>query len=128
VPKVVRPSYVLAFGYVFADTADKAYGAFKARASTAEIVRVATDCLLWQTLASVLVPGAIINVAANNTARLVQGMQSLPPVARKWTPTIVGLGLIPFIIHPIDTGIDYVFDNTIRRVWLAEDEPNKKDP
>ena len=29
----------------------------------------------------------------------------------------VGLALIPFIIHPIDNGVDYLFDNTLRKAW-----------
>lgn len=34
---------------------------------------------------------------------------------RKWGPTAIGLLAIPFIIHPIDHGVDYVMDETYRK-------------
>lgn len=42
----------------------------------------------------------------------------LSKVARKWTPTAVGLGIIPFIVHPIDEAVTWGMDETVRK-WLA---------
>lgn len=38
------------------------------------------------------------------------------PAVRKWTPTFVGLGSIPFIVKPIDHLVDVLMDNTYRKV------------
>jgi hypothetical protein len=36
--------------------------------------------------------------------------------ARKWMVTGIGLGVIPFIVHPIDNGVHVVMDNTTRKI------------
>lgn len=47
-----------------------------------------------------------------------QAKQLLSKVARKWTPTAVGLGIIPLIVTPIDHAVTLGMDETIRK-WLA---------
>jgi len=47
-----------------------------------------------------------------------QAKRVLSKVARKWTPTAVGLGIIPFIITPIDEAVTWGMDETVRK-WLA---------
>jgi fission process protein 1 len=64
-PKVVRPSYGMAFGYVLADTLDKIGKKRAEQAPMEDVVRSGVDCLLWQTLASVLVPGKVTNASRN---------------------------------------------------------------
>ena len=65
------------------------------------------DTLLWQGLASVVVPGITINrVCALSRLVLVRQRflrrQLGSPAIRRWTVTAVGLGCIPLIIQPID--------------------------
>ena len=38
--------------------------------------------------------------------------------ARKWMTTGIGLGVIPFIVHPIDSLVHYGMDNTTRK-WIG---------
>jgi mitochondrial fission process protein 1 len=64
--------------------------------------------------ASVAVPGYTINRVVKLTGWLCHRMPSLPPVAKMWVPTIVGLGVIPFIVHPIDSLVHYAMDKSIR--------------
>lgn len=47
-----------------------------------------------------------------------------PPVMRRWTPTAVGLGVIPFIVHPIDNFVDALLDKTTRK-WLRSSTSRK---
>lgn len=49
VPKGVMPSYVLAFGYVLADTQDKARKQYRVDGCTLtpKLAISAGDCLLW---------------------------------------------------------------------------------
>lgn len=62
------------------------------------------DTLIWQGLASVIIPGLTINrvcavsrfLLNRHTGRL------LTQRVRRWVTTGIGLGSIPFIIHPID--------------------------
>jgi fission process protein 1 len=120
-PKFVRPSYAMAYGYVLADTMSKTMDAMMRRESNVEVVRIFTDTLLWQTLASVLIPGKVINIVTAQAVKVFQSdakiIKSLPLPARTWGPTAVGLATIPFIVHPIDSAVDALFDATLRQWW-----------
>lgn len=47
-----------------------------------------------------------------------QAQRVVSKVARKWIPTAVGLGVIPFIVEPIDETITWGMDQTVRK-WLG---------
>eukprot|EP00601_Ochromonadales_sp_CCMP2298_P004345 CAMPEP_0173188432 /NCGR_PEP_ID=MMETSP1141-20130122/11254_1 /TAXON_ID=483371 /ORGANISM="non described non described, Strain CCMP2298" /LENGTH=259 /DNA_ID=CAMNT_0014112365 /DNA_START=107 /DNA_END=884 /DNA_ORIENTATION=+ len=113
-PQIVLPSYVLAFAYVFADAMYKTFLAQDHGQAFLDVIRLGSDALLWQSLASVLIPGNIIafitSIAVKNIRSELDVMLSLPEPVRKWAPTVIGLCAIPFIIEPIDTAVDMVFD------------------
>ena len=79
------------------------------------------DCLIWQTLASVLIPGFTIHKVVKY-AKMGIDSPALGKTLfknstmRKFGPTLIGLGAIPFIIHPIDNAVDYLMDNTYRKL------------
>jgi fission process protein 1 len=73
------------------------------------------DCLTWQTAASVAVPGFAINRLVFFSGLLTKNLAYGP--ARRWLPTLIGLGAIPLIIHPIDHGVHYVMDNSVRKLY-----------
>lgn len=75
---------------------------------------MAGDVFLWQMLASVIVPGFTINRVTWATGKWLK-MSKITGITRKWLPTCIGLLTIPFIIHPIDYGVDIVMDNTYRK-------------
>ena len=61
-PWFVRPSYAIAFAYVFADTYSKASIQYKQDNKLLKQLYVkSADCFIWQTLASVLIPGWVIH-------------------------------------------------------------------
>ena len=62
------------------------------------------DTLVWQGLASVAIPGLIINrLCAGSRVMLNRyAVRALSQQARRWAVTGVGLASIPMIIHPID--------------------------
>ena len=96
----------------------------------------AVDTCLWQTLASVLIPGKVIHTWVKFTKGRVGSFQNwgsmqvdpvkfgifknwLLKLARnpaflRFAPTLLGLAAIPVIIHPIDRGVDYFMDNCLR--------------
>ncbi len=63
--KIVHASYAVAFGYVFLDCIDKmnkTYKTEKIKLSESPVLNSAKtglDCLVWQTSASVVIPGRI---------------------------------------------------------------------
>ncbi|KAG3003937.1 hypothetical protein JG687_00012014 [Phytophthora cactorum] len=118
VPRLVVPSYFVAFGYVLGDTFDKATKAHatavdqqvSSRKRNALVADAIIDTLAWQTMASVVIPGFTINrvVCEERAAKN-------SPVVRRWTPTAIGMGVIPLIIHPIDSFVDLAMDKTVRK-------------
>lgn len=120
-PWCVGPSYAISGLYVLGDTVSKARAAAAAplllddgeqRPSVGATV---VDTLLWQTCASVIVPGFTINRVVAATAFVVEKQAaSMPVAARRWLPTAVGLACIPAVIHPIDSLVHWGMDCTIR--------------
>ena len=130
-PRFVVPSYILSFGYVGADALTTGYREYcsedtsrnnkETKISREYRAGIATfDTLLWQSLASVMIPGLAINVIVKASRFVVaRSPVTLPALASKWLPTAAGIGSIPLIIHPIDSFVDFTLDNSTR-VWLAE--------
>eukprot|EP00164_Ancoracysta_twista_P007338 GFYU01010398.1.p1 GENE.GFYU01010398.1~~GFYU01010398.1.p1 ORF type:complete len:177 (-),score=38.37 GFYU01010398.1:115-645(-) len=119
-PWMANGTYAIAGAYVIADTYDKTMKVHKDEGDemTYNVKIEAADCLLWQTLASVAVPGVVINrsvKALTTAANSSIGKQRLPPAARMWGPTLAGLALIPAIITPIDDAVSWLMDETFRK-------------
>ncbi|KAG7388078.1 Mitochondrial fission process protein 1 [Phytophthora pseudosyringae] len=123
VPRLVVPSYLVAFGYVLGDTFDKASKAHAKAAAQGVSIRkrnalvadATIDTLAWQTMASVVIPGFTINRVVAMSSFAVQKAVKNSPVVRRWAPTALGLGVIPLIIHPIDGFVDLAMDKTMRK-------------
>merc|ERR1712168_364094 len=113
----VRATYGVASAYVLADTYDKGVKQSKEPgADTSRVAIAAFDTLLWQALASVIVPGFTINrICAYSLAGMAKAIPHVAETSRKWATTGIGLGTIPFIVHPIDSLIHFVMDNTTRK-------------
>jgi len=130
-----RMSYAIAICYVLADATDKGLKAenvaIAAEVDQAKVGQeheknpqfeaaiAAADTLVWQGLASVIIPGYTINRIVWAAKKLSESdaVSKLPPMAKKWAPTLVGLSCIPFIVHPIDTGVTMLLENTIRHLY-----------
>lgn len=129
-PRLVLPSYGVAFAYCLADAATSGRRAYdywavvEAGGPASALFDSAVDTadvLVWQSLASVAIPGAVINGVVR-AARFAVGRSpvALPVVAATWIPTGIGLGSIPFIVAPIDHFVDLLMENTFRTVqWDA---------
>ncbi|CAJ1936379.1 unnamed protein product [Cylindrotheca closterium] len=122
-PKFVAPSYVVAFGYCFADAATSGYDNYQtgiqSGSTTAKVDSlVATaDTLIWQSLASVMIPGATINMVVKASGfAVLRSPVTFPVAVAKWIPTVTGLASIPGIITPIDHGVDFFMNNTFRKI------------
>lgn len=71
VPKaIVAASYGMAIGYVCTDTFDKSLREKMAGASSREVGIAAADVFSWQMLASVVIPGLVINRYGRYYSRL----------------------------------------------------------
>lgn len=131
-PKFVKPSYVVAFGYCLADSVSAGYqvmmlekendgnegsrnNKYDVRSQEKRAAIAMFDTLLWQSLASVAIPGGVINSIVRATRFAAARTVGLPLVVTKWAPTVMGLGSIPFIVKPIDHCVDFALDNSTRK-------------
>jgi len=147
----VPASYVVAIGYVLADTVDKANKEWKSPAECSTGVRIArvaasaSDALTWQLLASVFWPGSVIHLIVAASTRTLEALpgvsdaaaaaaEALPvdvsgPILLAAIPTALGLITIPFIVEPIDEAVHKVCDVSVRPAFkFATRAYAKSDP
>lgn len=83
---------------------------------TQKTVYTAADTIIWQMLASVIIPGFTINRLCKLTGVVLEKSSKLPKKTRKMIVTAIGLSAIPFIIKPIDHFTDELLDHSIRKI------------
>ena len=125
----MAPSYVVAFGYCIADATSTGYAVWQNYPTQGQANGISKetktalhtmDTLLWQSLASVMIPGAVINMVVKASRFAVaRSPIALGAFVTEWSPTAAGLGSVPVIIHPIDHAVDVLLDNTTRQ-WFSE--------
>ncbi|KAJ0173312.1 hypothetical protein K1T71_011488 [Dendrolimus kikuchii] len=101
-----------------ADTADKSVKMIK-KDGRAKMVLVETgDALLWQTLASIIIPGVTLNrICAYSQRALCKYASKVPVGGRNWMTVGIGLASIPIIVRPIDAAVTALMNVTYRR-WI----------
>ena len=125
-PFLVAPSYVVAFSYCILDSATIGYKTWThydanltSRSREVQTSIATCDAMMWQTLASVLIPGFTINMLVKASRYVVSRTVTQPGFTATWLPIAVGLASISFIVKPIDHAVDAAMDVTIRQ-WLSE--------
>lgn len=99
-PKLIAPAYIISFGYIGLDIANKVINTKPERRIT-----TAFDNILWHGIASIAVPSFTIHSIVKITRKFS---------TKRIMPPVLGLAAIPFIVIPIDHGTDYLMDNYIR--------------
>ncbi|CAD5230897.1 unnamed protein product [Bursaphelenchus okinawaensis] len=122
---VVRSTYVVAFGYVIADTLDKTHKVYKKPFEniadrSKQMGLTFLDTLGWQTFASVLIPGFTINRVVAASTYGLKKLTKLGPTSVKLFSTSMGLATIPFIVRPIDALVEVGMDHTLRKLYKVD--------
>lgn len=150
-PGGVPLSYAVAVSYVLFDTYDKytktladaeeKIGASrildKAKLVSTIAFERGIDTLVWQLLASVIIPGytihTVVGVSHDILENALKNTPGLPPIywisnaasvppetvvgfAEKSLPTFIGLLTIPFIVHPIDSAVHGILNASLRPI------------
>lgn len=100
-PKLVIPAYCLSFGYVFADLYHHIYPLYQKEGLSTHTQTEFKKRAVWHGLASMLFPTLAIGSGVKLTKLLMTGTNCSVRSIR-WTLPIVGIGLIPLVIKPID--------------------------
>lgn len=125
---VVWLSYGVSSSYVLADAIDKGKKAGEVPSPEAgrntRMALAVVDTFVWQSLASVAIPGFTINRLCAASLYVLGTMTHWPPTVRKWTTTTLGLLAIPVIIHPIDRSVDFLLDSSLRKLYPSVEKPS----
>lgn len=129
VPKaVVWLSYGVSSSYVLADAKDKGKKAGEVPSPEAgrstRMALAVVDTFVWQSLASVAIPGFTINRLCAASLYVLGTMTRWPLNVRKWTTTTLGLLAIPVIVHPIDRSVDFLLDSSLRKLYPSVGKPS----
>ena len=116
-------SYCIAASYVIFDTIDKGEKAYQGAEEEDKIVdtlRISTETLTWQMLASVFWPGSIIRVIVNTAASIISTNNMDDNQVMHFLPTLIGISAIPMIVKPIDSTVDKIMEGSISKVIHGE--------
>lgn len=116
-------SYCIAASYVMFDTIDKGEKAYQGAEEEDKIVdtlRISTETLTWQMLASVFWPGSIIRVIVNMAASIISTNSMDDNQVMHFLPTLIGISAIPMIVKPIDSTVDKIMEGSISKVIHGE--------
>ena len=119
----VPASYCVAASYVMFDTIDKGQKAYETADEENKIqdaLKVSTETMVWQMLASVFWPGSIIRVIVNMSDHMLAQKLTGNDQYAHVLATLFGLMAIPMIIKPIDTTVDKVMETSISKVIHGE--------
>jgi len=108
--------------YVLGDAYDK----YRGQSDSALAAVEGTKALVWQSLASVLLPGFAINRVVALASSLAAKTKTTGLLGR-FGPTGLGLASIPLIIKPIDcavdAGVESFVDPLLQRFFAPNAEP-----
>lgn len=116
-------SYCIAASYVMFDTIDKGEKAYQGAEEEDKIMdtlRISTETLTWQMLASVFWPGSIIRVIVNMAASIISTNNMDDNQVMHFLPTLIGISAIPMIVKPIDSTVDKIMEGSISKVIHGE--------
>lgn len=115
----LKSLYGLSIGYVLADIYEKSNNFHQEKKDKYNTMIYASDLTVWHTFASMVLPALTIHSVVKYSNKGLNKMPKLNnyPKVKLWGPVALGLASIPFIIHPIDHAIDYIMDNTIRKLY-----------
>lgn len=119
---IVNGAYGVSILYVAADIYHNSHDQFILTNDKKKTAIVAGDLTLWHSFASMIFPAVTIHTIVRLTGKglTLNLFSKLNPKVRQWTPTLIGLSSIPFIIHPLDHITDYLMDLSVRKLYRTE--------
>lgn len=100
-PKLIIPAYCLSFGYIFSDIFHHCFPFYDENGWCEETKKSLYNRLLWHSTASLIFPTLTIG-ASIKTTKWIMIKSGCKIHTIRWTLPLVGIGMIPFIIKPID--------------------------
>jgi fission process protein 1 len=115
-PKLIVPLYGLSIGYVLADTANQTYKYSLTNQDRTKISLKCADTLMWHTIASMVVPGVVVNRTVHYSTIGLNKFKA-PPACVKWLPPVLAIATLAAGYEKLDHFGDYVMDSTVRKLY-----------
>ncbi|KAJ3151714.1 hypothetical protein HDU89_001762 [Geranomyces variabilis] len=116
--RIVNAAYGISFAYVGFDIGLEAWKAKQRGADNLELTRVVAERSLFQGLASLLLPAVTIHTVVDLTGK---ALKNKPPSAFvRWTPTVAGLLVVPFLPIMYDHPLEHFIAKTFDKIWPME--------
>ena len=126
-PNVVRASYAVAWTYITYDVTSEGMGSYERGESREKIAEVVTKRVVFQTLASMLLPAITIHSTVKYASLAFRRLGRF----QRWGPTLSGLAVmpaLPFMFdHPTEYVVDKVFDSAFEQWRKRAALEDKKD-
>lgn len=105
----------IAFAYIAIDAIAKAYP-YLGKGQKAVTFSV-IDTTLWHFLASLMIPGAVSIIIINGSHFVLSLNGTFINKFSLYTPVILAMSALPFIIEPSDTVANYMMNKTVRKSY-----------
>ena len=115
----VNSFYGISFGYVGGDVAYSGWLEKERGSSDMMIARQCTETTLFQLVASLAIPTAVIHTVVHQTHSALKKWPKAPAPLARWGPSAAGMICMPFlplVDEPVEHATEYLFD----QVWPAE--------
>lgn len=100
-PKLIVPAYCLSFGYVFADMYHHCYPTYHDNGWNEKTQFEVRNRAIWHSFASLFFPTVAVG-GTMKSLKWVMVKSGAKVHYIRWALPLVGVGMIPFIIKPID--------------------------
>ncbi|CEG80651.1 hypothetical protein RMATCC62417_14954 [Rhizopus microsporus] len=115
-PAIVTAAYGISWAYLGLDVGYEGYKAHHAGEDNAAIATTVVKRGVFQSLASMAFPMLTIHSVVKYSAYGFKNVKS--PKIKAWGPTVLGLGVIPFLPFIFDEPIEHIVD---KKTSLLED-------
>lgn len=122
----VTAAYGISWAYLIGDVSFTTYKA-KEQGPTAweaanfseptRLSMIAVKRSVFQGLASMALPAFTIHTAVAQTAKAVKNSQNV--FAKRWLPSAVGIGIVPFLPYLFDHPVEYATDMLFDKIEVA---------
>jgi len=102
-PKLVTTTYCISWAYVIGDVAWEGWkAASRQKKNKSEVLGIVTERMIFQSLASMLIPMFIIHSTVDVGKKLFNKTRF-----QRWGPTFLGLSLLPFLPFVVDPPVEH---------------------
>lgn len=117
-PNIVRLTYGISWGYVLVDVGLEARKAKIATNDETAVIRHASERLIFNALASMILPMFTIHGVVHQMQKLT--IKSASTFARSAIPSLSGLAVIPFLPFMFDKPVEMVVERAFNTLWPYE--------